>query len=82
MDGDGVPHGGQDHDHIVKVRFLSIFGVAWGFIPEADIGSEVCETFVLTEILYLFVFLNNSLPNKMQFSCQQMLLFVLLISFT
>ena len=82
VDGDGVPHGGQDHDHGVKVRFLSIFGVAWGFIPEADIGSEVCETFVLTEILYLFVFLNNSLPNKMQFSCQQMLLFVLLISFT
>ena len=24
-----------------KVRFLSIFGVAWGFIPEADTGSEV-----------------------------------------
>ena len=23
------------------IRFLSIFGVAWGFIPEADIGSEV-----------------------------------------
>ena len=23
-----------------KVRFLSIFGVAWGFIPEADTGSE------------------------------------------
>ena len=53
MDGDGVPHGGQDHDHIVKVRFLSIFGVAWGFIPEADIGSEVCDKSVLTEILNL-----------------------------
>jgi len=24
-----------------EARFLSIFGVAWGFIPEADIGSEV-----------------------------------------
>jgi len=24
-----------------EARFLSIFGVAWGFIPEADTGSEV-----------------------------------------
>ena len=66
MDGDGVPHGGQDHDHGVKVRFLSIFGVAWGFIPEADIGSEVCDKSVLTEILYLFVFLDTSVLNKMK----------------
>ena len=32
------------------IRFLSIFGVAWGFIPEADIGSEVTFNLKSTKI--------------------------------